>query len=74
MNTTNHPPISPEPQSTTQPNEAIKSDWIPEYWESRQWGIEGKVLTHHDSHGLSYEVEHPDKTVGHYDPSELEEV
>lgn len=37
---------------------------------SRQWGVIGKILRHHDSHGLTYEVQHGG-TTGHYEPREL---
>ncbi len=66
------PPISLGTQvRTTEPNESLQG-WTHEAWESRQWGVEGKIIKYHDAHGLSYEVQHPDGTVGHYDPSELE--
>ena len=66
------PPISPGTSvRTTRANPAV-TDWTPEALLTRQWGVTGTVLTHHDSHGLSYEVTHADGSVGHYDPSELE--
>ncbi len=66
------PHISPGTSvKTTQANPAV-TDWTLEAWASRQWGVTGKVVTHHDAHGLSYEVKHPDGTNGHYDPSEFE--
>lgn len=40
--------------------------------QTRQWGVEGVVLCHHDSHGLCYEVKHADGTIGAYDPDEIE--
>ncbi|MEK7498413.1 MAG: hypothetical protein AAB611_00975 [Patescibacteria group bacterium] len=49
-----------------------RREWTDEGWASKKWGVRGKILTHHDSHGLSYEVLHDDYTVGHYDPSEIE--
>lgn len=70
-----YPPLSPGTRvKTTAPNEALRREWTTEAWNSRQWGVEGTVITHHDSHGLCYEVRHPDKTIGGYDPSELSEV
>jgi len=30
------------------------------------------VVVFHDSHWLTYEVKHPDGTIGHYEPRELE--
>jgi hypothetical protein len=75
MATGNWPPIPIKTWvRTTQPNESLRKEWAPEVWEGRQWGVEGEVLAFHDSHGLSYEVQHPDGTVGHYDPSELREA
>lgn len=59
---------------TTKPNWKKRKDWTDEGWNGRQWGIQGKVLIHHDAHGLYYEVIHPDETVGYYDPSELKVV
>lgn len=59
---------------TTQPNERLRGEWVEGVWEKRQWGVRGTIHTHHDSHGLSYEVRHPDGSIGHYDPSEIEEL
>lgn len=59
---------------TTNANMAMKKEWTPEAWASRQWGVTGRIIHHHDSHGLSYEVRHPDGTVGHYDPSEIKVI
>lgn len=50
------------------------TDWTPEAQASRKWGVEGEILTHHDSHGLCYEVRHQDGSVGHYDYRELREI
>lgn len=47
-------------------------DWSSEALKNRKWGVEGEVVSHHDSHGLCYEVRHPDGTIGCYDPTELE--
>ena len=47
------------------------SDWTEEALASRQWGVTGKVVGFHDSHGLTYEVRHRDKSIGHYEPREL---
>lgn len=67
------PPLSPGTRvKTTQANESMRKEWTDEGWNSRQWGVEGDIIHHHDSHGLSYEVKHPDGSVGHYDPSEIE--
>ena len=74
MTTEKYPPISAgtlvKTTSPTTPN----SEWTFEARANRKWGVQGRILTHHDSHGLCYEVKHPDGTVGAYDPSELEVV
>lgn len=46
-------------------------DWTKEALASRKWGTYGTVTTHHDSHGLTYEVQHLDGTTGHYEHEEL---
>ena len=75
MDTRKHPPISVGATVvTTKANVALQKEWTKEAWASRQWGVTGKIVTYHDSHGLSYEVRHPDGTIGHYDPSELQTV
>jgi hypothetical protein len=73
MATEKYPPISEGTSvKTTHPNEDLRRQWTDEGWASRQWDVQGTVLTHHDSHGLHYDVRHPDGSVGCYDPSELE--
>lgn len=57
---------------TTMPNWKIRKEWSDIAWESRRWGANGIVVTHHDSHGLWYEVRHEDGSIGHYDPTEIE--
>lgn len=75
MNKKKWPPIDPETVvKTTEPNMEMRKEWTDEGWASRQWGVEGTIITHHDSHGLCYEVKHPDGTIGYYDPSELETI
>ncbi len=59
---------------TTQENESLRGEWTEEAQISRKWGVQGTILMHHDSHGLCYDVQHDDGTVGCYDPSELELV
>lgn len=69
------PPISPGTRvKTTRANESLRWEWTDEGWTTKKWGVQGVVLTHHDSHGLYYEVRHDDGTEGSYDPSELELV
>ena len=70
-----YPPIKPETRvRTTKPNMALRKEWTDEAWKKRKWGVEGKVVAHHDSHGLYYDVVHDDDTDGCYDPSELEVI
>jgi hypothetical protein len=70
--TEQYPPISYGTRvKTTEPNMTLRREWTDEGWASKKWGVEGVVIHHHDSHGLSYEVEH-DGTIGHYDPSEIQ--
>ena len=73
MTAEKYPPIFPgTPVKTTEPNMSKRNEWTDEGWEGRQWGIQGVVITHHDSHGLCYDVRHEDGSVGCYNPSELE--
>ena len=75
MITEKYPPISPSTTvRTTEPNESKREEWTDEGWAKRKWGVTGTVLTHHDSHGLCYDVQHPDGSVGCYDPSEIAEL
>jgi len=57
---------------TTWPNHDLREEWTDEGWARKKWGVRGKVITHHDSHGLCYDVYHEDGSTGCYDPSELE--
>jgi len=67
------PPIDPGTEvKTTQPNLEKRGEWTDEGWASKKWGVQGTVITHHDSHGLCYDVRHEDGSQGCYDPSELE--
>ena len=75
MTAQNWPPISAGTLvRTTEPNMELREEWTDEGWAGRKWGVDGRVITHHDSHGLCYEVRHSDGTMGTYDPSELEVV
>ena len=68
-----YPPISPgTPVRTTQADLSARAEWTDEAWARRKWGVRGTVITHHDSHGLCYDVLHEDGTEGGYNPSELE--
>ena len=67
--------ISPgTPVKTTEENLNLRGEWTQEALLGRKWGLKGVVVTHHDSHGLCYEVRHEDGSVGCYDPSELEVI
>lgn len=73
--TMKYPLISPGTSvKTTEPNWSLRKEWTDEGWGRRRWNVRGTVITHHDSHGLCYDVRHEDGTVGSYDPSELEVV
>ena len=74
MTTKKYPPLSPGTLVKTTSSKTPDSEWTAEARANRKWGVQGKVLTHHDSHGLCYEVRHSEGTVGAYDPSELEVV
>lgn len=66
------PPIKNGTKIITIKANAKIDDWTEEASFSRQWEAKGTVIMHHDSHGLCYEVQHEDGTVGYYDPSEFE--
>ncbi len=55
---------------TTRANPNI-TDWTPEALAQRQWDTLGEVVKCHDSHGICYDVRHPDSSVGSYDPTEF---
>lgn len=59
---------------TIQPNVEKQHEWTEKGWASKKWGVRGRILRHHDSHGLYYDVRHEDGTEGCYDPSELEVI
>jgi len=52
----------------------VADDWTADALASRQWGVEGQIVKHHDSHGLTYEVRHPDGSIGHYEHHEVMEI
>ena len=75
MSTKQYPPVSPGTTvRTTQPNLSFRHQWTDEGWAMRKWDVKGEVITHHDSHGLCYDIRHEDGTEGCYDPSEFEEL
>jgi hypothetical protein len=47
------------------------NDWTAEALAARKWGVSGKIIKEHDSHGLCYDVRHEDGTTGCYEPREL---
>lgn len=71
-----YPPISPGTvvETTTKPNLALREEWTDKGWAVKKWGVRGTIVTHHDSHGLCYDVTHDDGTRGCYAPSELKVV
>ena len=73
MSADKYPPISPgTPVRTTQEDPNSAASWTEEGKKRRKWGVDGKVITHHDSHGLCYDVRHSDGSQGCYDPTELQ--
>ena len=65
------PPVDYGTKVTTDISAGDADDWMPEALASRKHNAKGVVVKHHDSHGLCYEVQHEDGTIGHYDPHEL---
>lgn len=66
------PPINPGTRvMTTKASLGKRKEWTDEGWARRKWDVQGTIITHHDSHGLCYDVQHKDGTKGCYDPSEL---
>lgn len=57
---------------TMEPNMELRGEWTEEGWASKKPGVNGVIIKHHDSHGLCYDVQHEDGSIGCYDPSELE--
>ncbi len=67
-----YPPILPGTTvMTTEPDLSMRKEWTDEGWALRKWRVRGTVITHHDSHGLCYEVRHEDGTEACYNPNEL---
>lgn len=73
MRTKKWPPISLGTLVKTI-EDAGDDDWTEEALANRKWGVGGRVIGYSDSHGLCYEVEHEDGTVGWYNPSEIEVI
>lgn len=67
------PPLAPGTKVRTyKPNMATRPEWTDAGWAKRRWGVSGVIVTHHDSHGLYYDVRHEDGSVAGYDPSEFD--
>ncbi len=67
----NWPPISNGTKVVTTASNPEVDDWTREALQSRCWGVKGTVIMYHDSHGLCYDIQHEDGSVGSYDPSEF---
>ena len=68
------PPARPWHKGDTVTTVAIPdppTDWTPEALRSRRFGVAGTIVDEHNSHGLCYEVQHLDGSIGYYDPREL---
>lgn len=74
MTTQKHPPLDVGTLVITTEKKLHDREWTAEARAARKWGVLGTIQTHHDSHGLCYEVTHFDGSVGVYDPSELQEL
>lgn len=57
---------------TTKEDPSDADSWTEKARSRRRWGVRGTVIACHNSHGLCYDVEHSDGTVGCYNPTELE--
>jgi hypothetical protein len=69
------PPLDPGTKvKTYKPNTDKRREWTDEGWARRRWGVTGVIITHHDSHGLYYDVRHGDGWIAGYDPSEFDVV
>ncbi len=66
------PPISNGTKVVTTKSNPKINDWSKETRLKRQWGVEGTVIMHHDSHGLCYDIRHKNGSVGCYDSTEFE--
>ena len=66
-----YPPIKPGTRVRTRKVEGLSNEWTEYANAQRQFGVEGVVGSHHDSHGLCYDVRHNDGTEAAYDPEEL---
>jgi len=66
------PPLDPGTRVKTTSKKTSDGEWMPEARAARKWGVTGRILVHHDSHGLCYDVQHDDGSQGCYEPTEFE--
>lgn len=45
--------------------------WSPDAYRNRRNGVQGKIVSSHNSHGECFGVEHEDGVVAYYEPQEL---
>lgn len=55
---------------TTQADTTV-TDWEPTARAHCRWGVLGTIRSHSDSHGLCYQIVHPDGTTAWYAPTEF---
>lgn len=68
------PPLDPGTRVRTTKSTTSDGEWSKEARAARKWGVEGRIIMHHDSHGLCYDVRHDDGTMGYYEPTEFEVI
>lgn len=66
------PPLDLGTRVKTTSKKTADREWMPEALVARKWGVTGRIIMHHDSHGLCYDVRHDDGTEGCYDPNEFD--
>ena len=67
----NWPPLECGTRVRTVAIPDVSDDWTEEAKVARRFGVLGRIIRHHDSHGLCYDVRHDDGTEGCYDSNEL---
>jgi len=68
------PPLDPGTRVITDLSGPQADDWTEVAKIRRKHGMEGRIIQHHDSHGLCYDVHHDDGTAGCYEPHELKVI
>lgn len=68
------PPLDRGTRVKTTSKKTPDREWMPEALVARKWGVTGRIVMHHDSHGLCYDVQHDDGTEGCYDPTEFDVI